>query len=457
MEPVSTTFLVINLIITISIILLLILKFKQNPVIAMFVGALYMGIGSSLGLPETINSIVGGFGGTMQGIGISVGFGIILGQLVADTGGVQSIANGIIKFFGKKRSSSAMGLTGFIVSVPVFYDVGFVILTPIAKALAKQSNKSIAFYISALVAGLGIAHTFIPPTPGPLAGADILGIDVGTMIIWGIILGLPSFIIATFIYNKVFLSREGFWNEDCLDSSMQDLSEVKELEDEHIKDESRLPSFGLAMLPIALPILMILIGTVTAALIGKDAVVSPIIVFMSDKNIAMFVGVLTAMLITIGRLDSKAVSKSVDKALSQAGVVLLITGMGGGLGRVLGDVGIGTALLEVIETVNIHPILFAWLVAAILKAAQGSGTIAMITTVGLLAPTVGSIGIAPVVLALSVFSGTLATAHVNDSAFWITSKIAGLSTIGGLKAYTLTCSLVSVVSLAGCFILNIFL
>lgn len=457
MEPVSTSILVINLVITIGLILVLILKFKQNPVIAMFVGALYMGIGSKLGLTQTVDSIVKGFGGTMEGIGISVGFGIILGQLVADTGGVQSIANGIINIFGKKRSSSAMGLTGFIVSIPVFYDVGFVILTPIAKALAKKNNQTIAFYISALVAGLGISHTFIPPTPGPLAGAQLLGIDVGAMIFWGIVLGLPSFLISTFIYNKFFLSRKGFWTEDCIDSSLENIAEVKKLEAELIKDESNLPSFGLAMLPIIFPIIMILVGTVTVAILGKDAEIPALILFLSNKNIAMFTGVLAAMLLTIGRMDSKAISKSVDVSLSQAGIVLLITGMGGGLGRVLAEVGVGNALMQVIQTVNIHPILFAWLVAALIKAAQGSGTIAMITTVGLLAPTVGTIGIAPVVLALSVFSGTLATAHVNDSAFWITTKLSGLSTKGGFKTYTLTCSIVSIVSLIGCFILNIFL
>lgn len=453
----STTLLIVNLVITIAIILVMILKFKQNPVISMFVGALYMGIASKLGLPETTSSIVAGFGGTMQGIGISVGFGVILGQLVADTGGVQSIAKGIIKMFGEKRTDKAMGLTGFIVSIPVFYDVGFVVLMPIAKALSRQSNKAIAFYVSALVAGLGISHTFIPPTPGPLTGAEILGVEVGSMIFWGIVVGLPSFLVATFVYNKFFLDRPGFWTEKCLDpQAMKNEEEIKKLEAEFIKDESKIPSFGMAMLPIFLPILMILLGTASNVILGKDNVPA-IIKFISDKNIAMFCGVLVSFLLCKGRLNNDEISNSVNNALSQAGTVLLITGMGGGLGKVLADVGIGNALVSAIQTVNINPLLFAWLVAALIKAAQGSGTVAMITTAGLLAPTVASLGVQPVILALATFSGTLATAHVNDSAFWITSKIGGLSTEGGLKVYTLTCFLVSIASLSLLLVLNIFI
>lgn len=457
MNAAPTSLLIINLVVTIAIILVMIFKFKQNPVISMFVGALYMGIVSKLGLGETVDSIVAGFGNTMKGIGISVAFGVILGQLIADTGGVQSIARGIIRMFGQKRSDKAMGLTGFIVSIPVFYDVGFVVLTPIAKALARSSNKAIAYFISALVAGLGITHTFIPPTPGPLTGAELLGIEVGKMIFWGAVIGLPSFLIATFLYNKLFLQRPGFWTDKCIDpQAKQHEEEVKNMEEEYIKDESTIPSFGAAMLPIFLPILMILMGTTTQAIVGAENV-PEIINFLSGKNVAMFAGVLAALAICRGRLSRSEVTKSVDAALSQAGTVLLITGMGGGLGSVLANVGIGNALVEAIQTINIHPILFAWLVAALLKAAQGSGTVAMITTAGLLAPTLSSLDVTPVILAMAVYSGTLATAHVNDSAFWITSKVAGLSTEGGLKVYTLTCFLVSIVSLVLLFVLNIFL
>lgn len=444
----TTHILLLNLLITIIIILFLILKFKQNPIIGMFIGALYMGIFSNIGLTNTINAIVTGFGNTMTGIGISVGFGIILGQIVADAGAVQSIANYIIKLFGEKRSDIAMGTTGFIVSIPVFYDVGYVILLPIAKILAKSTKNNIALFIGSLVAGLGIAHTFIPPTPGPLTGAELLSIDVGKVILFGLIIGIPSFLITIFIYKNFFLSRKNFFDEKCFD-----MNELKKDEIEEKKIE-KLPSFFKAIFPIFLPIFLIVIGTVSGVIFKE---VPEWIVFISNKNIAMFIGVLAAFLLAKGILTQEQLSKSVDDSLASAGIVLLITGMGGGLGNVLNLVGIGKVMLEVIQTLNIHPIIFIWLVSALLRMAQGSGTVAMITSINLVVPMVNELNISPVLLAMASFSGSLLVGHVNDSGFWVTTKIAKLSTLGGLKTYTLVGFIESIVSLIIILILNIVL
>lgn len=203
--------------ISIAIILVLILKLKMNAALAMFVGALFMGFASGEGLSATVSNISAGFGNTMKGIGLSVGFGVMLGQLIADVGAVQTIANKILKAFGEKKADYALGATGFIVSIPVFYDVGVVILTPLAKQLSrKSSQKILRAFIGALVAGLGIAHTFIPPTPGPMTGGELLGVPIGTTILWGIIIGLPTFILSMIVYNKVFLGSKKFWNpETC--------------------------------------------------------------------------------------------------------------------------------------------------------------------------------------------------------------------------------------------------
>lgn len=437
----STHILLLNLVITIILILFLILKLKQNPIIGMFIGALYMGIFSKSGLINTINAIVTGFGNTMTGIGISVGFGIILGQIVADAGAVQAIANYIIKLFGEKKSDVAMGTTGFIVSIPVFYDVGYVILLPIAKILAKSTKKNVALFISSLVAGLGIAHTFVPPTPGPLTGAELLSIDVGKVILFGLIIGIPSFLITIFIYKN-------FFNEKCFD--------MNEIEKEKLEENKieKLPSFFKAIFPIFLPILLIVIGTVSNVILKE---VPEWVIFISNKNIAMFIGVLAAFLLAKDILTQEQLSKSIDNSLASAGIVLLITGMGGGLGNVLNLVGIGTVMLEVIQTLKIHPIIFIWLVSALLRMAQGSGTVAIITSISLIAPMVNNLNTPPVLLAMAAFSGSLLLSHVNDSGFWVTAKIAKLSTIGGLKTYTLICFLESIVSLIIILILNIIL
>lgn len=446
----NTGVLIANLLIAVIIILILILKAKQNPVIAMFVGALYMGIFSGAGLTGTVDAIVAGFGNTMTGIGISVGFGIILGQIVADTGAVQSIANSVIKVFGEKKADTAMGATGFIVSIPVFYDVGYVILVPIAKMLAKTTKREIAAFIGGLVAGLGIAHSFIPPTPGPLTGAELLGIDVGQVILFGLILGIPTFLLTILVYKHVFLKRKNFFNEACFDKSY-----IESEESENVPPQ-KLPGFFRSMLPIIVPIVLIVLGTASSAIMGAENV-PEWIVFISNKNVAMFIGVLTAFFLAKGILNLEQLSKSVDKSLASAGMVLLITGMGGGLGNVLTVVGAGDAILGIIQNFNIPPLVFIWLISGLLRMAQGSGTVAMITSIGLVVPMLPQLDVSPVLMAMASFSGSLLCAHVNDSGFWVSAKIAGLSTVGGLKTYTLICFLESVISFAFILLLNLFM
>lgn len=448
--------LLLFLAITIAIILILILRLKMNAAIAMFIGACFMGFASNVGFMQTIGAISTGFGNTMKGIGLSVGFGIMLGQIVADTGAVQTIANKMLKMFGDKKSDYSMGSTGFIVSIPVFYDVGYVILMPIAKLLAKKSTqKTLPNFVGALTAGLGIAHTFIPPTPGPLTGGQLMGVPVGTTILAGIAIGLPTFLISMTIYNQVFVKNPKFWDPaTCEEHDPIAEAELAAREKELIKDEKNLPSFGLSMMPIFLPVILILIGTVWGAVVGKNAegvsLVPNFVQMISSKEVAMFFGILASFLLCPGRLSLKQIDKSMTVAMSAAGTVLLITGMGGALGNVLAVAGIGDALKAILLTMSIPAILFAWFIAALLKVAQGSGTVSMITSLGIIA-AMGDLGVAPIFLAMAAFSGSLFGAHVNDSAFWITSKISGLSTLGGLKTYTLVCAIQSIVSLVFIF------
>lgn len=446
---VSNTMLIVNLFVAIALILVLILKLKQNPVIAMFIAALYMGISSKVGMIETLTGISTGFGNTMKGIGISVGFGIMLGEFVAETGAVQSIANKVVQVFGKKKSDYAMGTTGFIVSIPVFYDVAYVILVPLAKTLSKQTKQSIAMFVGSLAAGLGIAHTFIPPTPGPLTGGELLNLDVGSVIIWGIIIGFPTFLISTYIYKNFILKIDGYWDEKCFSKEYYELEESNA-----VLDDKKYPGFIASVLPIIVPIILILIGTVYTAINGKDNV-PELIGFISDKNFAMFCGVLSSFWLAKDFMNLEQMSDTINDSLKHAGTVLLITGMGGGLGSVLEMAGAGDALLKAIQSFNIHPILFVWLVSALMKLAQGSGTVAMITSVSLIVPIAATLPVNSILLAMASFSGTLMFAHVNDSAFWITTQIAGLSTIGGIKTYSVICAIQAVISLIIIFLLSL--
>jgi len=445
--------LIFNLLITIGIILFLIMVIKLHPALSLFVGALYMGISSGVGCVETVNTITAGFGSLMTSLGFSVAFGVMMGHLLSEIGAVESIANGILKLFNKNRAEYGLGLTGFIVSIPVFYDVGFVILVPLANALAKN-GKSVAYYVAALSAGLAIAHGFIPPTPGPMTGAELAGIDVGTMIFWGIIVGFPTLLAGLFLYKKIFLDREGFWNPDKdIDKSIS--VEAKETLISETAKVKKTPSLGVSLIPIVLPIVLILIGTASTALGVTDNVY---INFISNKNIALFVGLLSAMVIAgICGMNRKTLEKELSISTESIGTILFITGAGGSLAEILKLSGVGNALVSIVENTNIPPVLFVWLVAWLLKLAQGSSTVAMVTAIGLVAPTIPALGINPVLVALAAVSGTLGACHVNDSGFWISAKIAGLTTSGGFKTYTLACATMSVVSLFFIVILSVII
>lgn len=437
----------ISLAITIVLIIVLIMKFRVNAAVALFLGGLFMGISSGLGALVTVQTLTKGFGNTMAGLGYSVGFGVMMGQMIAATGSVQSIANTLVKIFSKKKADYALGTTAFIVSIPVFYDVGYVVLMPLAKTLASASKKNIAFFAGALVAGLGITHTFVPPTPGPMTGAELLGIDLGVMLLWGLTIGIPTFLATMVIYKKFFLERKGFFIAER-DMEIDEEYEKKQkiMEAELIKEEKELPPFGLAILPVFTPIILILIGTVAQAMLGKENI-PEWISFVSDKSIAMLAGLIVSIAIALRNMSLKQIEKEINVSLASIGTVLFITGTGAALGAVIQATDIGTVLLQLVGDLNINPIILAWLIASLLKIAQGSGTVAMITTVGLMVPMMGGITVAPVFIALAAFSGTLCGAHVNDSAFWITAKMSSLTTSGGLKVYTIPCLINSLVSL----------
>ncbi len=430
----------VSLVISIAIIIILVVRFKMNPAASMFLGALIMGISTGSGLMTTVTSLTGGFGNTMGALGFSVGFGIMMGQLIAATGAVQRIAHSILKFFGEKKADYAMGSTGFVVSVPVFFDVAFVLMSPIARALAKSSKRSVAFFASAVVFGAGYAHTFVPPTPGPMTAAELAGVDLGMMIFWGAIVGLPTFLLGIYLYSKFFLKRPGFLKSTDIDNL-----ESAEADQGAAELPANAPSFWLSMLPILLPIALILMGTFTKMAVGADAT-PEIIKFLGDKHVAMFIGFIAALFLCIGRLNLTQIQQELGKSLGDIGTVLFITGTGGALGAVIQSSGVGDALVGTIGQLNIPIVVFAWIVAGLLKVAQGSGTVAMITAITLVTPMIPGSGVSAVWVAMAACSGSLLGAHVNDSAFWVVSKLSGFSTQGGFKVYSLPCMILAIVS-----------
>ncbi len=435
---VSSSILVLNLIIAIAIILILILKFKLNPTIALIVGALYMGMFSGLGLVETVSSISSGFGGLLAGIGLSIGFGVILGQLLSDCGGAKVIATTLIKITSEKNSIYAIGFTAFLLSIPVFYDVTFVILIPLGIALAKETKKPLPYIIGAMVIGAGTAHTLVPPTPNPLAAASIFNFDLGIMVLFGGGIGL----VVVFLTMKIYfhLLDRGLWKKEKDETGLVNLESVE-------KQIENPPSFFASILPILVPIVLILLGTVTKAIVGETPIV---ISFLSNKIIALLIGVILSYIVASKSMTPNAKNDSASKATMSAGIVLLITGAGGAFGSVINATKIGNVLVENISETGhagIILILLTYGIALIFRIAQGSGTVASITTMTMMASVVPNIPIHPVWVALAALSGGLSIGHVNDSGFWVTANLSGLTVSGGLKSYTLAGAMVSVLTL----------
>ncbi|WP_302279836.1 GntP family permease [Brachyspira pilosicoli] len=426
--------------VSIAIILFCILVLKLNPAISLILGAIFIGLTSNIGAVNTINKIASGFGNLMGGIGLSVGFGVILGQLMSDSGAAKVIAQTLIKTSSKKFALYALGLTGFILSIPVFYDVTFVILAPLAFAVSKQINKPIHYTIGVMIIGAGAAHTLVPPTPNPLAAADILKFDIGIMSLVGLIIGLITSLATMRIY--IFLMDKGFWNKEKDELGVENYHS----QNENNIPEENMPSFIASLIPIILPVILILMSTIVGIFVDD---VPPIITFFSHKIIALLMGVLSAYIISSKSMTKTQMDNSATEALKSCGIVLLITGAGGSFGEVINATGISTMIAENIKNISSTPVLallIAFFVAALFRVALGSGTVASITTMNIMASIPAEIGIHPVWLAIICLSGSLSMGHVNDSGFWVSTNIAGFSITGGLKTYTLGNAIVAVLA-----------
>lgn len=421
--------LAVNLAISIAIILFLVLKFKINPVISMILASLYMGISCSLGFMDTITSINSGFGSLMTGIGFPIGFGIMMGQILEDSGAAESLAKSILKAFPGKKAPWALGLTAFLLSIPVFFDVTFVILIPLGIAVAKETKRPLAYFAGAIAIGGVSSQTFVPPTPNPLAAATILNFDLSYIIIAGTIVGLAAAVFSMFVWFRM-LDRPGFWDPNKDETGLLDM-------DAAVVHRVDLPSPWAAVIPICLPVLAILIGSFWPVVTGSDAPV--VIQFISQKTIAILLGLLAAYIILLKRMGWSGLNESVSKSLKQAGVVLLITGAGGAFGAVIQATNIGEVLIAGLTEGQSSTMLILCLtfgIGVLFRVAQGSGTVASITAMTIMASVAPSAGCHPVYIALAALAGGNFIGHVNDSGFWVVTNLSGASVTGGLKTYT---------------------
>ncbi|PFA68339.1 gluconate transporter [Bacillus sp. AFS015802] len=433
----------------IFLLLFLVIKTKLHAFVALLLVSLIVGIAAGMPLQEVVTSIQSGMGGTLGFVAVVVGLGAMFGRMLEVSGGAERLAQTLINKFGEDKAQWSLGITGFLVAIPVFFDVGFIILVPIVYGLARKTGKSLLYYGIPLLAGLAVTHSFIPPTPGPIAVADLIGADLGWVILFGAIAGVPSMIIAGPLFAK--------WISKRIHAVVPEYMQAEEME-----YDKELPSFALIASLISIPLVLILLNTLSGVILDEGNMIRSILTFLGHPFVALTIAtLLTFVLLGTKRGYSRQeVQDIATKALEPAGIIILVTGAGGVFKQVLIDSGVGEVLGNMMAGSSLPPIALAFLIAMVVRVAQGSATVSMVTAAGLMSPLIETLGMQGPVLGLMVIaiaSGATVFSHVNDSGFWLVNRYFGLDVKDTLKSWTVMETLIGFVGFAVVFILGIFI
>ena len=459
----------IGLAIGIAVLIFLVLKTKVQAFLALIICTVIVGVVGGMPLLNTtievdgvektfgiVNSITSGFGGTLGSIGIIIGFGVMMGQIFEVTGAAKRMAYTFLKLFGKKREEEALALTGFLVSIPIFCDSGFVVLAPIAKAISRATKKSFIGLGVALAAGLVITHSLVPPTPGPLGVCGIFGIDVGSFILLTIVLALPM-TIACIAYSRLYLSKKYYRipNEDG--EVVEAPYREPDSDGEFAMDMSGVPGALESFMPLLVPIVLILINTVATA-VGATTGIMEILIFLGQPIVAVGIGLLVAIF-TLGRkLDRHTCLSEMEKGMMSAGIIMLVTGGGGALGQIIKDSGLGNFMAEGLAQSAIPIVVLPLLISTAMRFIQGSGTVAMTTAASISAPIIIASGASPLLGAIACCVGSLFFGYFNDSYFWVVNRTLGVSEAKDqLKVWSVTSTIAWAVGVVEVLVLNIFM
>lgn len=422
----------------IAALLFMILKLRMQAFIALLIVCIVVGIIAGLPADDVLNSIKNGMGGTLGFVATVVGLGALFGGLLEHSGGAQGLANYILKLAGEKNASWALMITGFIIAIPVFFDVAFIILIPIVYAIARKTKKSLLLYAIPLLAGLAITHSFIPPTPGPVAVADILGANLGWVIVFGFLTGIPAAIISGPMLGK-YLSKKiklDIPNTEVTNTTIDNTP-------------NPIGIIGIIMFPIIFIVLKtVLLGDwfdqsrfPKAILYAITLLGHPFTALIMANLIAWyFLGIKRG----VSRDDLLKISM---KSFKPAGAIILLTGAGGAFKQILVDTKAGELLASSLQSSYIHPLLFAFIVAALIRVLQGSATTAMIAAAGITSPIImaGDFSAAQIALfVISIASGATILSHVNDSGFWLVGQYLGMTEKQTFRSWTVMTTLIAI-------------
>lgn len=428
-------------------LLILMLPLRVNGFIALILVALSVGVLEGMPVMEVIKSIKNGVGGTLGSLALIMGFGAMLGKLLADCGGAQRIATTLIATFGDKKIQWAVTITGFIVGFALFYEVGFVLLLPLILTIAATLGISPLYIGIPMAAALSVTHGFLPPHPGPTAIAQIFKADMGKTLLYGTIIGIPTVILAGPILTKLPFIRainhpveEGLYNTKTF-------------------TEQQMPSFCVSLFTALIPVILMSIRAISEMTLNNGHWLLPYVEFFGDPVIATLMSVLIAIF-TFGLLRGRSMSDinaSLVDSIKIIAMMLLIIGGGGAFKQVLVDSGVKVYIEQMMHESTISPIVMAWLIAALLRLALGSATVAALTAGGIVFPLIASTGVSPELMVIATGAGSVVFSHVNDPGFWLFKEYFNLSITETLKSWSLLETVISVSGLIGCLIINLFL
>lgn len=421
----------------ISTLLLLILYFRIQAFISLLIASIIVGLVAGMPPMEIISTIQKGIGNTLGFVAVVVGLGAIFGAILEHSGGANALGQYLIAKCGEKYASWAMMVTGFLIAIPVFFDVGFIILAPVVYALQRKTNRSLLLYALPLLSGLAITHAFIPPTPGPVAVADILNADLGWVILIGLIAGFPAAIISGPLFSQF----------------IAEAIHIQAPDEEISEETSQNPGIFTLLVIIGLPILLIVLNTLFTGPLVKTWEIPSVILTTIQLTGHPFTALIIANLIAwyvlgIRRgVSKKQLQQISSRSLAPAGIIILLTGAGGVLKQMLVETGTGEMLAIYFSEAGIGVFVFAFVAAAIVRILQGSATVAMITAAGLTAPLMPQelSEVSKAMLVIIIASGASILSHVNDSGFWLVSKYLNLTEKQTFQSWTMLTTIIALV------------
>lgn len=443
----DTTRLVIAAVIGLIVLLALIIRFKLPAMIAILVGAVLIGLGAGMSFDQIIGAVDDGIGNTLKGIALLVGLGSMFGSILEISGGAQALAVTMVDKFGERKAAWALAITGLVIAMPVFFDAGLIILIPLAFSLAKRTGRSSLYYAIPLLAGLAVGHAFIPPTPGPVLVATMLGVDLGWVILIGALCGIVAMIVAGPVW--------GAW---CGKKYL--IPAPDRIVPAGKTDKSKVPSFWTVVIIILIPLVLIILKSV-AGVVEAFTPARGILGFLGEPFVALTIATLTAVILLGYRngYSKEELEKVMTKSLEPVGLILLVTACGGVLRYILQYSGLGEVIGGAVASASLPVVVVAFVVAALVRISVGSATVAMTMAAGMVASMPGIASLPPVHLACvtaAIAGGATVCSHFNDSGFWLVKSLLGMDEKTTLKTWTVMETLVGSVGFLVALIISLF-